>query len=59
MFSCPLVSVHKFTYYVSREEGGRGFVVMLTLVIFLMGNNSKLADEGGGRGSKIAQKMLT
>ena len=33
---------------------------MLTLVIFLMGNNSKLADEGkGGRGSKIDQKMLT
>ena len=47
-----------FTYYVSREGGGRGFVVMLTLVIFLMGNNSKLADEGG-RGSKIDQKMLT
>ena len=50
--------MHKgaFTYYVSREGGGRWFVLMLTLVIFLMGNNSNLADgssdERGGRGLK-------
>ena len=29
---------------------------MLTLVIFLMGNNSKLADEGGGGGLRLTKK---
>ena len=47
-----------FTYYVSREGGGRGFVRMLTLVMLLMGNDSNLAEEGV-RGSKTVQNLLT
>ena len=36
-----------------QPRGGRGGRRMLTLVIFLMGNNSNLADMGGRGGSKV------
>ena len=39
------------TSHITSADGGKGrrFVLILTFVIFFMGNNSNLADEGGGR----------
>ena len=44
-----------FTYYVNTLEGGGvgGWANLLTLVIFSIGNNSNIDDEGGG-GSEMA-----
>ena len=40
------------SHIMSATEGGEGGRRMLTLVIFLMGNNSNLADMGGEGGQK-------
>ena len=42
--------VRERSHITSADRGeGRRFVLILTFVIFFMGNNSNLADEGGGR----------
>ena len=41
--------VRERSHITSADRGeGRRFVLILTFVIFSMGNNSNLADEGGG-----------